>query len=106
MGFTFKGDCPDVRNTKIIDIVKELKDFNMDIDIYDSWANPEEVQHEYNVSLILELENGKYDGIVLAVDHDEFKEMGVEQIRALGKPNHVLYDVKHVFNLNESDIRL
>jgi UDP-N-acetyl-D-galactosamine dehydrogenase len=106
MGFTFKGDCPDVRNTKIIDIVKELKDFNMDIDIYDSWANPEEVKHEYNVSLISELENGKYDGIVLAVDHDEFKEMGAAQIRALGKSNHVLYDVKHVFNLNESDIRL
>lgn len=106
MGFTFKGNCPDVRNTKIIDIIKELKDFNMDVDIYDSWANPEEVKHEYNMSLISELEIGKYDGIILAVDHDEFKEMGSVKIRALGKVNHVLYDVKHVFNLNESDIRL
>lgn len=106
MGFTFKGNCPDVRNTKIIDIIQELKDFNMDVDIYDSWANPDEVKHEYNVSLISKLERGKYDGIVLAVDHDEFKDMGSVQIRTLGKENHVLYDVKHVFALNESDIRL
>lgn len=106
MGFTFKGNCPDVRNTKIIDIIQELKDFNMDVDIYDSWANTDEVKHEYNVSLISKLESGKYDGIILAVDHDEFKEMGSAQIRMLGRENHVLYDVKHVFALNESDIRL
>ncbi|MBU2971759.1 Vi polysaccharide biosynthesis UDP-N-acetylglucosamine C-6 dehydrogenase TviB [Pseudoalteromonas sp. C2R02] len=106
LGFTFKGDCPDVRNTKIIDIIKELKDFNMDVDVYDSWANPDEVKHEYGISLVNQLNKGHYDGIVLAVDHDEFKAMGVEKIRALGKEKHVLYDVKHVFGSTDSDIRL
>lgn len=106
LGFTFKGDCPDVRNTKIIDIVKELKDFNMSVDVYDSWANSDEVKHEYGVELITTLEKGKYDGIVLAVDHSELKEMGEISLRALGKENHVLYDVKHVLKPNEADIRL
>jgi UDP-N-acetyl-D-galactosamine dehydrogenase len=106
LGFTFKGDCPDVRNTKIIDIVKELKDFNMSVDVYDSWAKPEEVKHEYGIDLISELEEGKYDGIVLAVDHSELKEMGENKLRSFGKENHVLYDVKHVLNPTESDIRL
>ncbi|MCO6356686.1 Vi polysaccharide biosynthesis UDP-N-acetylglucosamine C-6 dehydrogenase TviB [Pseudoalteromonas shioyasakiensis] len=106
LGFTFKGDCPDVRNTKIIDIVKELQDFNMSVDVYDSWANPAEVKHEYGVELITTLEKGKYDGIVLAVDHSELKEMGEANLRALGKENHVLYDVKHVLKPHEADIRL
>ena len=106
LGFTFKGDCPDVRNTKIIDIVKELKDFNMAVDVYDGWAKPEEVKHEYGVELIKTLEHGKYDGIVLAVDHSELKKMGEKNLRALGKENHVLYDVKHVLKPHEADIRL
>lgn len=106
LGFTFKGDCPDVRNTKIIDIVKELRDFNMAVDVYDSWANPKEVKHEYGIELISELEEGKYDGIVLAVDHSELKKMGEKNIRALGKASHVLYDVKHVLKPSEADIRL
>jgi UDP-N-acetyl-D-galactosamine dehydrogenase len=106
LGFTFKGDCPDVRNTKIIDIVKELKDFNMSVDVYDGWANPAEVEHEYGLSLIDSLKENHYDGIVLAVDHSEFKNMGVEVIRKLGKAKHVLYDVKHVFGPKDSDIRL
>jgi len=106
LGFTFKGDCPDVRNTKIIDIVKELKDFNMNVDVYDSWANPEDVQHEYGITLINTLRKNHYDGIIAAVDHSEFKNMGAEAIRKLGKEKHVLYDVKYVFSLNDSDIRL
>ena len=106
LGFTFKGDCPDVRNTKIIDIVNELKDFNMSVDVYDGWANPAEVEHEYGLPLISSLKKNHYDGIVLAVDHSEFKNMGVEEIRKLGKAKHVLYDVKHVFGPKDSDIRL
>jgi UDP-N-acetyl-D-galactosamine dehydrogenase len=106
LGFTFKGDCPDVRNTKIIDIVKELKDFNMSVDVYDGWANPAEVEHEYGLSLISSLKENYYDGIVLAVDHSEFKNMGADEIRKFGKENHVLYDVKHVFGPKDSDIRL
>lgn len=106
MGFTFKGDCPDVRNTKVIEIVKELKSFNINVDVYDSWANPSEVEHEYGIKMISELINGQYDGVIIAVDHSEFKQMGIEKVRLLGKPNHVVYDVKYVFGLNDSDIRL
>ena len=106
LGFTFKGDCPDVRNTKIIDIINELKDFNMTVDVYDGWAEPADVEHEYGLSLIDSLIEDQYDGIVLAVDHSEFKNMGVKAIRKLGKEKHVLYDVKHVFGPNDSDIRL
>ncbi|HGF7535143.1 TPA: Vi polysaccharide biosynthesis UDP-N-acetylglucosamine C-6 dehydrogenase TviB [Vibrio cholerae] len=106
MGFTFKGDCPDVRNTKIIDIVNELQDFNMSVDVYDSWASKEEVKHEYGIELIDELRDGYYDAIVLAVDHSQTKHMGVEKLRCLGKKEHVLYDVKHVLTADEADIRL
>lgn len=106
MGFTFKGDCPDVRNTKIIDIIKELKEFNMSVDVYDCWASKHEVYEEYKIELIEQLKHGEYDAILLAVDHSETKLMGAEAIRALGKPVHVLYDVKHVLPLGDSDIRL
>ncbi|EJF1758319.1 Vi polysaccharide biosynthesis UDP-N-acetylglucosamine C-6 dehydrogenase TviB [Vibrio cholerae] len=106
MGFTFKGDCPDVRNTKIIDIVNELQDFNMSVDVYDSWASKEEVKHEYGIQLIDELREGYYDAIVLAVDHSQTKKMGAQQLRRLGKETHVLYDVKHVLTADEADIRL
>tara|TARA_R110002020_G_scaffold129006_5_gene289059 strand:+ start:4957 stop:6231 length:1275 start_codon:yes stop_codon:yes gene_type:complete len=106
LGFTFKGDCPDVRNTKIIDMVKELESFNMHVDIYDSWANSEEVQEEYGLKLEADLIEGVYDAIVLAVDHSEFKEWGAEKIRSFGKEKHVLYDVKHVLPKVESDLRL
>lgn len=106
LGFTFKGDCPDVRNTKIIDMVKELESFNMHVDVYDPWAEAEEVEAEYGLKLESELIEGVYDAIVLAVDHSDFKNWGVEKIRALGKPNHVLYDVKHVLAKHESDLRL
>ncbi|WP_153445944.1 Vi polysaccharide biosynthesis UDP-N-acetylglucosamine C-6 dehydrogenase TviB [Vibrio algicola] len=106
LGFTFKGDCPDVRNTKIIDAINELKSFNINIDVYDSWANPEEVKHEYGISLKSELELDSYDGVILAVDHSEFKTMGIEAVRKLGKKNHVIYDVKYVFGPDDSDLRL
>ena len=106
LGFTFKGDCPDVRNTKIIDMVKELLSFNMKVDVYDHWADPEEVKHKYNLTLIPELIDGVYDAIVLAVDHSEYKKWGEQKIRKLGKSNHVLYDVKYVLPIGASDIRL
>lgn len=106
MGITFKGDCPDVRNTKIVDIISELKDFNMGVDVYDSWANSAEVRDEYGIELIRHLSPGTYDAIILAVDHSEMKLMGEAELRALGKPDHVLYDVKHVLPLGDSDLRL
>jgi UDP-N-acetyl-D-galactosamine dehydrogenase len=106
MGFTFKGDCPDVRNTKVIEIIKELQSFNINVDVNDTWADPIEVKHEYGIALIDELKENYYDGIILAVDHSELKEMGIEKVRALGKSNHVVYDVKYVFPLDAADIRL
>jgi len=106
LGFTFKGDCPDVRNTKIIDMVKELKAFNTHVDVFDSWADAVEVQHEYGIQLTKTLNDGSYDAIVLAVDHSEFKDWGESKIRKLGKENHVLYDVKHVLEVGQSDLRL
>lgn len=106
LGFTFKGDCPDVRNTKIVDMIKELRSFNMNVDVYDHWADPQEVKHEYGIELISELKDGYYDAIVLAVDHSDYKNWGEEKIRKLGKDNHVLYDVKYVLPYGQSDLRL
>lgn len=106
LGFTFKGDCPDVRNTKIIDIINELKEFNVNVDVCDNWASSEEVMAEYGVELTEQPATGQYDGIILAVDHKEYKQMGLDEIRAYAKENHVLYDVKHVFGPLDADIRL
>ena len=109
LGLSFKENCPDVRNTKVIDIVHELKEYNIDVDVYDPWVDADEARHEYGIAPINDianLENGNYDGIILAVAHKQFVEMGVEQIRDLGKQNHVLYDLKYLFGSELSDIRL
>lgn len=106
MGFTFKGDCPDTRNTKVIEIVKELQSFNINVDVYDDWASKEEVKDHYGIELIDELKQGYYDGVVIAVDHSDYKNLGIEYIRSLAKENHVIYDVKYVFGESESDLRL
>ncbi len=106
LGFTFKGDCPDTRNTKVIDVIKELKSFNINVDIYDDWADKQEVVDHYGLELIDDLQQGYYDGVIIAVDHSDYKKMGIEAIRSLAKPNHVVYDVKYVFEEEETDIRL
>ncbi|WP_313597186.1 Vi polysaccharide biosynthesis UDP-N-acetylglucosamine C-6 dehydrogenase TviB [Psychrobacter sanguinis] len=106
MGFTFKGDCPDTRNTKVIEIIKELQSFNINVDVYDDWASKEEVKDHYNLELIDELKHGYYDGVVIAVDHSDYKKLGIDYIRSLVKENHVIYDVKYVFKEDESDLRL
>ena len=106
LGLTFKENCPDIRNTKIVDIVTELKDFNMQVDIYDPWADAEETRHEYAIDLVAQPEQGRYDAIILAVAHDQFKAMGSEAIHALGRANHVVYDLKYVLDHVQSDIRL
>lgn len=109
LGLSFKENCPDVRNTKVIDIVHELKEYNIDVDVYDPWVDAEEAQQEYGISPINDsanLESNSYDGIILAVAHNQFVEMGVEQIRELGKSSHVLYDLKYLFDSDLSDIRL
>lgn len=106
LGFTFKGDCPDVRNTKIIDIVKELQSFNVNVDVFDSWADKQEVKDYYGIELIDDLQKNFYDGVIIAVDHSEYKRQGIDYVRSLLKPNSVVYDVKHVFDEKDSDIRL
>ena len=106
MGLTFKENCPDIRNTRIVDIVLELKEYGCQVDVYDPWANPEEAQHEYGVSPIQSLKPHSYDSMVLAVAHQQFKAMGGKAIRALGKPAHVLYDLKYLLSAEESDLRL
>ncbi|ABI58510.1 MULTISPECIES: Vi polysaccharide biosynthesis UDP-N-acetylglucosamine C-6 dehydrogenase TviB [Nitrosomonas] len=106
MGLTFKENCPDLRNTRVVDIVTELKDYNCVVDVYDPWLSSEEAQHEYSIKLIEAPESGNYDAIILAVAHRQFKDMGASSIRALGKPNAVLYDLKYVLNPQESDLRL
>jgi len=106
MGLAFKENCPDLRNTRIIDIVAELKEFNIQVDVYDPWVDAKEAKHEYGLDLISTPEESVYDGIILGVAHHQFKDMGVDEIRACGKENHVLYDLKYIFNANETDIRL
>ncbi len=106
LGLSFKENCPDIRNTRIIDIVNELKEYHIDADVYDPWVDATEAEHEYGITPISTLENCKYDAVILAVAHDQFKAMGAEAIRALGKAEHVLYDLKYVLSQAESDLRL
>jgi UDP-N-acetyl-D-galactosamine dehydrogenase len=106
LGLTFKENCPDLRNTRVVDIIKEFMDYNAKVDVYDPWVNPEEAEHEYGISLISEPEVEKYDAIVLAVSHDQFKKAGIEKIRTYGKKDHVLFDIKYVFKADETDGRL
>jgi UDP-N-acetyl-D-galactosamine dehydrogenase len=106
MGLTFKENCPDLRNTRVIDIVAELKDYNCEVDVYDPWVTGEEAQYEYNIKPIQEPKPNMYDGIILAVAHQQFRNMGATAIRKLGKPSHVLYDLKYVLAAKDSDQRL
>jgi UDP-N-acetyl-D-galactosamine dehydrogenase len=106
MGLTFKENCPDVRNTKIVDVVRELQNFGARVDVYDPWVDPDEAEHEYGLRPVKRLRRGAYDTVVLGVAHDKFRELGIDGVRALGKKRHVLYDIKYVFKANEVDGRL
>lgn len=106
LGLSFKENCPDIRNTKIIDIVKELEEYHIEVDVYDPWVDSAEAEHEYNIQPINAPNSAEYDGIILAVAHEQFKQMGAKEIRKFGKAEHVLYDLKYVLTQQESDIRL
>ncbi|MFW1936823.1 Vi polysaccharide biosynthesis UDP-N-acetylglucosamine C-6 dehydrogenase TviB [Acinetobacter baumannii] len=106
LGLSFKENCPDIRNTKIVDMVKALKEYDLDLDIYDPWVDRAEVEAEYGLAPIMELKQGRYDAIVIAVAHDQFKVMSTEDFHSLGKKKHVLYDLKHVLNKVDADLRL
>lgn len=106
LGLSFKENCPDVRNTKVIDIVHELEEYNIEVDVYDPWVDASEAEHEYGIAPISKPSNNQYDGIILAVAHKEFAQMGVSAIRDLGRDSHVLYDLKYLFAKDDTDIRL
>ena len=106
MGFTFKENCPDFRNTRVVDLITELQNVNCNVDIYDPWVDKTEAKYEYDIMPIDAPTEGKYDAIILAVAHDKFKEMGVTLLRTFGKANHVLYDIKYILPKEEVDGRL
>lgn len=106
LGLTFKENCPDLRNTRVVDIVAELQDYGCVVGVHDPWASSESAMHEYGISIIEQPEFGSYDAIVIAVAHKQFIAMGGGQIRSFGKDDHVLYDLKYVLPSVESDLRL
>jgi len=106
MGLTFKENCPDIRNTKVVDVIAGLREFGLQVDVYDPWVAPEQARHEYGIELIRELAPGTYDTVVLAVAHRQFGELGAGGVRALGKVKSVVYDVKSLFDRAQTDGRL
>ena len=106
LGLSFKENCPDIRNTRVVDVIAELKDFECKVDVYDPWVVSEEALSEYGVSLVETLDTGRYDAIAILVGHEQFKVMGPKNIHELGKENHVLFDVKSIFSKELSDLRL
>ena len=106
MGLAFKENCPDIRNTKVMDLVNGFKKFKINVDVYDTWADKDQTLNEYNIKLIDNPEEGKYDAIIFAVAHDEFKKLPINQIRSLGKKNHIIYDVKCILEFDDVDGRL
>ena len=106
MGFTFKENCPDIRNSKVVDLVAELKEYNCKVDIYDPWVDNFRAKEEYNLSLINEPVLGKYDAIILSVAHEEFKQLTSEEVRSYGKDESIVFDIKFLFDESEVDGRL
>jgi UDP-N-acetyl-D-galactosamine dehydrogenase len=106
MGLAFKENTPDLRNTGVINLIEALEGYNCNVDVYDPWVGKDEALHECGIKPINKPVEGKYDAVLLAVAHDEFKELSLEQIKAFGKVNHVLYDIKCLLNANEVDGRL
>ncbi|MDE4193139.1 Vi polysaccharide biosynthesis UDP-N-acetylglucosamine C-6 dehydrogenase TviB [Phaeobacter gallaeciensis] len=106
MGLTFKENCPDLRNTRVIDVLRALEEFGVLPEVHDPHADPEEALREYGISLVTEPAAGRYDGVMLAVAHDTFRQMGAEAIRAYGTPGALLYDLKYILPPEASDLRL
>ena len=106
LGLTFKENCPDLRNSKVVDVIRELEKFGSKVDVHDPWVDSAEARHEYGIRPVRLLKPRQYDAIVLAVAHQEFREMGVAKIRRLAKKHHVLYDIKQMFARTEVDGRL
>ncbi|MDD2739614.1 MAG: Vi polysaccharide biosynthesis UDP-N-acetylglucosamine C-6 dehydrogenase TviB [Methylomonas lenta] len=106
MGLTFKENCPDIRNTRVVDIVAELKTYGVNIDVYDPWVNTAETEAEYGIKPIMQPAKSQYDAMILAVAHQEFKDMSISEIRALGKAQSIIYDLKYLYPADQTDARL
>ena len=106
MGLTFKENCPDLRNTRVVDVVDELRGHGAMVDVHDPWVDPDEARAEYGLETVETPAQGGYDGIVLAVAHQCFRDLGPEELRRLGKAQHVLYDLKYILPAGASDLRL
>jgi UDP-N-acetyl-D-galactosamine dehydrogenase len=106
LGLTFKENCPDIRNTRVIDLIKEFREYGANVDVYDPWVNPAEAKHEYGIELIETVPTGKYDGIVLAVAHEQFVTMGIEGLRKYGRRECVIFDIKSIYPKESTDGRL
>lgn len=106
MGLAFKENCPDLRNTRVVDVINELQSYHANVEVFDPWVNTQEAHDEYGIDLIAEPQPNRYDAIILAVGHDQFRELGAEGIRALGKNDALLFDVKYVLPKEQVDERL
>ena len=106
MGLTFKENCPDIRNTKVVDIIGELKEYNINVDVTDPWCCNEDAESDYGITLVDEPKKGSYDAIIVAVAHSHFKELGAKKIRELGAQKHVIYDLKYILPKHAVDMRL
>ena len=106
LGLTFKENCPDLRNTRVVDVIAELRDYGVSVDVHDPWAAPDEARQEYGLDLLTQPDPGVYDGILLAVGHDVFRELGATGLRRFGVPDAVIYDLKYLLDATESDLRL
>ena len=106
MGLTFKENCPDLRNTRVVDVLYELAEYNLQIDVFDPWVDAAEAEHEYGIRPIGEPDCGVYDAVVLAVAHEQFKALGVDGVRAFAKPSSVIYDLKYVLPAENQTLRL
>ena len=106
LGLTFKENCPDIRNTKVVDIISELRSYGATVDVHDPWVDADEARHEYDIEVVAEPQPGAYDAIIIAVAHDEFRALGAGGIRALGKQDSLLYDIKYVLSPEDADDRL
>ena len=106
LGLTFKENCPDLRNTRVVDVVAELRDYGVQVDVHDPWVDAGEAKHEYGLDLVKTPEPAAYDGVILAVAHDSYRDAGATALRGYGGPDHVFFDLKSVFARDESDLRL
>jgi len=106
LGITFKENCPDLRNTRVIDLAREFSDYGAVVDIHDPWADRAQAAHDYGIALLAQPREGDYDAIVVAVAHDEFRALGVDGLRRLGNGRAVIYDIKGMFPKDAVDARL